>query len=95
MEKWLICTLWHVRGIQSLIEVPKDMSYITPSFGDGTMPDLMTDMTLHGRVKTLKGFQIYINSAHPHNSRPSQGNVQALSSGCLDILMRQPRIAKT
>jgi hypothetical protein len=95
MEKSLICTFWYIRGIQSVIEAPKDTSYNTPFFGDGTMSNLIADMTLHGRLKTLKVFQIQMNGAYPHNSRRSQANIQALSSGCLDICMRQPRIAKT
>jgi hypothetical protein len=48
-EKCLISVLWSVRGIHSLIDVPKGTTYNTDVFCNEVMPSLKRDIASRGR----------------------------------------------
>jgi transposase len=71
-EKCLISVLWSVRGIHSLVDVPKGTTYNTDFFCNVIMPSLKRDIASQGRRKTFRGMLIHMDNARPHNTGRSQ-----------------------
>jgi ABC-type branched-subunit amino acid transport system substrate-binding protein len=92
-EKCFISVLWSVNGIQSLIDVPKGMTFHADFFCQAVVPNVIADMTTHSRRKTLKNRAIHLDNARRHNSRRSQECIAASTAQRLPHLAYPPDFA--
>jgi hypothetical protein len=76
-EKCLIFVIWSVNGIHSLVDVSKGESYNSALFCDVVVPSLISDIRSRSRRKSLKGLDIHLDNACPHNSPQSIDCLQA------------------
>jgi hypothetical protein len=67
-EKCLIYVIWSGNGIYSLADVPKGESYDSAFFCDVVVPSLIDDIRSRSRPKSLKGSNVHLGNARPHNS---------------------------
>jgi histone-lysine N-methyltransferase SETMAR len=68
-EKCLISVLWSVNGIQSLRDIPKGETFNSAFFCDVALPSLIGNSCSLSRRRSLKGLDVHLENAHPHNSR--------------------------
>jgi histone-lysine N-methyltransferase SETMAR len=76
-EKCLVSILWSVKGIHTLLNVPKGTMSNTAFFTDAVMPSLIENVQSPTRRKVLKGWLIHMHKACPHNSRRAQRCMKA------------------
>jgi hypothetical protein len=76
-EKCLILVIWPVHGIHSFVDVPKGESENSAFFYDVVVPSLIADIGSRSRRKSLKGLDVHLDNAGPHNSRQSIDCLQA------------------
>jgi hypothetical protein len=70
-EKCLICVLWSVDGIHSLVDIPKGELCNSSFFCSVIVPGLVEDICSGSRRGSLKGSYVNLGNARPHNSRQS------------------------
>jgi hypothetical protein len=68
-ENCLLSVLWSVTGMQSFIDLPKVATYNSAFLCDIVVPDWVRDICSHSRRKSLKGMEIHLGNARPHNSK--------------------------
>jgi histone-lysine N-methyltransferase SETMAR len=76
-EKCLISILWSVKGIHSLIDIPKGESYNSVFFCNAVVPSLVANICSDQRRRSLKGFYVHLDNARPHNSHQSNDCLQS------------------
>jgi hypothetical protein len=71
IKKCLILIIWYVNGINSLLDVLKNIAYNSIFFYGSVVSDLIESICAYSWRKTLKCIMLHLDDARPHNSRQS------------------------